>query len=250
MLEYSLASDRSENPLLEDVRKWGTWVLEEAKKEIGRFYPSQKDGSGPVGYLWARTIPCQNPSCNTEIPLVRQFWLVNKETRKISLYPDIEKRQVKFKLVGTGHDRFPRDFDPDKGTISRAIAVCPVCGSTVDGETTRSLFKNGKARERLLTVVTHREDVQGKSYRLASDSDLTVFHQAVEYLQEKRKGLMTEWGLDPVPDEPTPEGGGTGAERAFSVRNYNLNTWGELFNARQRLAAVTLVEKVREASRC
>ena len=27
------------NPLLEDVKKWGNWVLEEAKKELGRFYP-------------------------------------------------------------------------------------------------------------------------------------------------------------------------------------------------------------------
>ncbi|MGC9110208.1 MAG: DUF1156 domain-containing protein, partial [Caldimicrobium sp.] len=32
------------NPLLEDVKRWGEWVLEEAKKEIGRFYPSDQDG--------------------------------------------------------------------------------------------------------------------------------------------------------------------------------------------------------------
>ena len=32
------------NPLLEDVKEWGNWVLEEAKKEIGRFYPEEEDG--------------------------------------------------------------------------------------------------------------------------------------------------------------------------------------------------------------
>jgi len=58
---------------------------------------------------------------------------------------------------------------------------------------------------------------------------------------------MLEWGMDPVPDEPTPEGKGRGAERAFSVRNYGLDTWGDLFNTRQKLALITFVEKVRHA---
>ena len=56
---------------------------------------------------------------------------------------------------------------------------------------------------------------------------------------------MDEWGIDPVPDEPTPEGKGRGAERAFSVRNYGLNTYGDLFNSRQKLALITFTEKVR-----
>jgi adenine-specific DNA methylase len=60
---------------------------------------------------------------------------------------------------------------------------------------------------------------------------------------------MAEWGMDPVPDEPTPEGKGSGAERAFSVRNYGMNTWGDLFNSRQKLALVTFTEKVRQAYR-
>jgi len=246
---HELVSDKQKNRLLDDLSKWGKWVLEETKKEIGRFYPSEKDGSIPVGYLWAWTIPCQNPSCNAEIPLVRQYWLVNKENRKIMLYPDTQKTHVKFKIVGTGYEKPPRNFNPDKGTISRAIAVCIVCGSAIDGKTTRSLFMNGKARKKLLTVVTHREGTQGKLYRLAGENDLRIFQQAGEYLEEKRKRLLAEWGLDPVPDEPTPEGKGTGAERAFSVRNYALNTWGDLFNARQKLAAITFVEKVREAHR-
>lgn len=42
--------EREVNPLLKDVKRWGEWVLEEAKKEIGQFYPSDPDGSIPVGY--------------------------------------------------------------------------------------------------------------------------------------------------------------------------------------------------------
>jgi Adenine-specific DNA methylase containing a Zn-ribbon len=77
-----LSDDSLRNPLLEDVKRWGNWVLEEAKKEIGKFYPQENDGSIPVGYIWARTIPCQNPACGAEIPLMRQFWLARRIKRR------------------------------------------------------------------------------------------------------------------------------------------------------------------------
>ncbi|MGB9683153.1 MAG: DUF1156 domain-containing protein, partial [bacterium] len=138
------------NPLVEDVKKWGNWVLEMAREEIGRFYPSDEDGSIPVGYIWARTIPCQNPSCNAEIPLLRQFWLAKKDNKKVSLYPYVEGKEIKFKIVGDGYEPFPKDFNPEKGTVSRAIVVCPVCGSTIDDDTTRRLFQEGKAGQVIL----------------------------------------------------------------------------------------------------
>ncbi|MGC8979239.1 DUF1156 domain-containing protein [Caldisericum sp.] len=235
------------NPLLEDVKKWGNWVLEEARKEIGRFYPSDEDGSIPVGYIWARTIPCQNPLCGAEIPLMRQFWLAKKDNKEVALYPYVEGKEVKFKIVGDGYEKMPADFNPEKGTVSRAVAVCPVCGGVVDDDTTRKLFQQGKAGQRMVAVVLSQGKGEGKFYRLATDKDLEVFKEAERYLEEKREKLMEEWGIDPVPDEPTPEGKGRGAERAFSVRNYGLDTYGDLFNSRQKLALITFTEKVRLA---
>ncbi|NLI23093.1 MAG: DUF1156 domain-containing protein, partial [Bacteroidales bacterium] len=67
-LGQTQTNKRTINPLLDDVKRWGEQVLEEAKKEIGKFYPEEPDGSIPVGYIWARTIPCQKPSCGAEIP--------------------------------------------------------------------------------------------------------------------------------------------------------------------------------------
>nr|HDO80840.1 DUF1156 domain-containing protein [Candidatus Bathyarchaeota archaeon] len=243
-----LNQEEEYNPLLEDVRKWGEWVLEGAKKEIGRFYPQDGD-SIPVGYIWARTIPCQNPSCGAEIPLMRQFWLAKKDKKKISLYPYVEGREVKFKIVGDGYEEMPDGFKPEKGTVKGAIATCLVCGSTVDAKTTRRLFQEGKAGERMVAVVLHHPKKKGKIYRVANGKDMEVFRQAEEYLAKKVEELRKKWGVEPVPDEPTPEGKGRGAERAFSVRNYGLNTWGDLFNSRQKLALITFVDKVREAYR-
>ncbi|MGA8832460.1 MAG: DUF1156 domain-containing protein, partial [Desulfomonilaceae bacterium] len=36
--------------LLDDVEKWGNWVLGEANKELGRIYSKEPDGSVPIGY--------------------------------------------------------------------------------------------------------------------------------------------------------------------------------------------------------
>ena len=245
--EGMLFGKTTKNLLLEDVKKWGAWVLTEAKKELERFYPQEEDNSIPVGYIWARTIPCQKPSCGTEIPLMRQFWLANKSKKKVALYPFDENGRVNFKIVGDSYEPIPDGFDPTKGTISRAVAVCPVCRGPVEARLTRQLFQEGKAGDRLVAVVMHKPGTKGKRYRVATDADLAVFREAEAYLEKEREKLIMEWGMDPVPDEPTPEGKGSGAERAFSIRNYGMNAWGDLFNARQKLALITFVEQVREA---
>jgi hypothetical protein len=40
-----------ENPLIEDIRKWGTWIFGQVKDELAKFYPNDKDGSIPVGNI-------------------------------------------------------------------------------------------------------------------------------------------------------------------------------------------------------
>ena len=235
-------AEKEINPLLEDVKRWGNWVLEEARKEIGRFYPEEEDGSIPVGYIWARIIPCQNPACSAEIPLMRQFWLARRDKEKVCLFPHVVGKEVKFKIVGTGYEPMPPTFDPEDGTVSRAVVTCPICGGVVDDKTTRQLFQRGKGGQRMVTVVKHKSGSQGKSYRIAVDRDVQIFRQAEAYLREKRTRLVVEWGIDPVPDEPLPLMSGV-----FNVPIYGMNTWGSLFNSRQKLALVTFVEKIRQA---
>ena len=248
---------KEESPLIDDVKRWGEWVLEEAKKEIGQFYPEDKDSSIPVGYIWARTITCQNPACGAEIPLMRQYWLAKKENKKISLFPFVVNNRVEFAIVQHNGKKWqvieslipdfktevPYNFEPEKGTVARAIAVCSVCGSMVDDNRVRKLFQERKAGQRMVAVVLHNPKRQGKFYRLATERDLEVFKEAEKYLEEKRKKIYEEWGMDPVPDEELPPKETLG----FRVQRYGMLKWGDLFNSRQKLALITFTEKVRLA---
>jgi putative DNA methylase len=232
--------------LLEGVITWGIWVMEKARQELDCFYPADPDGSIPVGYIWARTLPCQSPACGAEIPLMRQTWLAKKDKRKIALklIPDHKARRVEVEIVG--QDGRPIDFDPEEGTVSRAHVRCPLCGGTIDDKTTRRLFREGKSGQRLMAVVLHHPNRPGKTYRLPTERDHEAYRAAEAALVRARHRLAQDWGMDPVPDEPTPIGGGPGAERAFSVYKYGLTRWGDLFNPRQKLALITFADKVRQ----
>lgn len=236
--------EREVNPLSEDVKYWGSWVLEEARKEIGRFYPPDPDGSVPVGYIWARIVRCQNPSCSAEIPLMRQTWLAKKERKRVALRMVPEGNVIDFKIV-EGDDI---DFDPEQGTVSGAKVICPCCGSRLSDKEVRKQFQEGEAGQRMVVVVLHHPNRQGKTYRLANPQDMGVFSEAEELLRQKREGFRRKWGSDPVPDEelsrerPSPNARGLSA-----VTRYHFRIWGDLFNARQKLTLITFAEKVRLA---
>jgi len=227
--------------LLEEVKRWGDWVLNEARKELASFYPTDPDGSIPVGYIWARTLPCQDPNCGAEIPLMRQTWLANTEGRKIALklLPDKENKRVDAVIV----EGSQIDFDPSIGTVKGAIVTCPICGGVIDDDTTRQLFREGKAGQRMMVVVLHHPSQSGKRYRLPTERDLKAYHSATEALKQKVERLRDEWRMEPVPDEPMDKNDPT----TVAGRGYGIERFGELFNERQKLALLTFAEKVRQA---
>jgi putative DNA methylase len=247
-----------QSPLLRAVKAWGDWVLRQAQKggahggaPLHDFYPPDPDGSIPVGYYWMRTIQCQNPTCGAEIPLTANWWLAKKDNRQIALkiVPDHAHKRVEFEIVGQAGDVGAHGgapflgFDPERGTVARANVECPLCGSVIDDQTTRRLFQEGKAGQRMVAVVLHHPQQRGKRYRLATERDMEAYRAAEQELWRVCARLREEWGMEPVPDEPLPPLETLG----FRVQRYGLTRWGDLFNARQQLALVTFADLVRRA---
>jgi len=229
------------NPLIEDIKRWGNWVLEEAYKEIGRFYPNDKDGLIPVGYYWMKTVKCKNPSCGAEIPLTPNWWLVSKDNRNLALKVVPNRNSINIEI----REGKAIDFDPEHGTVSRAKAICPCCMSAMSDKEVRTQFQEGNAGQRMINVVMHHPNKTGKKYRLVMKKDMDVFTEAQNYLKEKERVFLKEWGFNPVPDEPLKR-----VPVSFGVINvwvYGMNSWGDLFNTRQKLALITFTDKVRRA---
>ncbi len=248
--------------LAKELRRVGDEIKKKAEQELAELYPIDPDGATPIAYLWARTVKCESPHCGAEIPLARSFWLCKKKNRKRALRHKVNKAtdgppQVDFEIFEP-----EMDSEVPKGSVSRAKATCLCCGTILPPERVRAqlteqrggadvIFDQDGNRiggARLLAVVTLRPGEQGRHYRLPKERDYAAVRKAQKWLA----GILEEWeqegkqGLCPVPDEPTPAGGGSGAGRAFSVQKYGMLQWGDLFTARQKLSNVFLINAVKK----
>ena len=240
--------------LAEELRRVGGEIKAAAEQDLADLYPADRDGATPIAYLWARTVRCEAPNCGAEMPLLRAFWLCKKPTRKRALRPTVVRVQGKPPCVEFEVFEPESDGEVRTGTVTRAKASCLCCGVVLPPERVRAqlaeqrggadVIFDGKGTRiggaRMTAVVTLKPGEPGRHYRLPTDAD----YAAVRKAQVRLAGILGEWerggkrGLCPVPDEPTPAGGGSGAGRAFSVQRYGMRGWGDLFTARQTVALV------------
>ncbi len=236
---------QSKNRLAADVERWGNWVLDQARIEIGEFYENPVGSEAIVAYLWARTVDCPNPSCGATVPLVKQFWLRRKSNReKVALKPvvDWEAQAISFKIVRGAE--IPDDFDPSEGTTSRGSATCPVCAQGIDAEYVR---REGRARrmgETPLAVITTAGYGHGKDYRAFTEQDVANFRAARERLQQVVASRESRHSL--LPNEPIPRERARG-NSGFRILLYGLTRWSHVFNPRQALALIIFATSVRKA---
>ena len=250
--------------LAEELRKVGGEIKAAAERELADLYPKDPDGAMPIAYLWARTVRCEAPNCGAEIPLMRSFWLCKKPTRKRALRPKVVRPKGKPPCVEFEVFEPEGDGEVRTGTVTRAKASCLCCGIVLPPERVRAqlaeqrggadvIFDDKGKRiggARMTAVVTLKPGEPGRHYRLPADADYAAVRKAQKRLAE----ILGEWerggkqGLCPVPDEPTPAGGGSGAGRAFSVQRYGMLHWGDLFTARQKVALLALLNKRRKNS--
>ncbi len=235
LVYYETFSSREEAVLREKYLKSGSgreWL----KKALAT------EQETPIAYLWARTIRCEGPGCGAEVPLMRGMWLSKKKNRPTALRMilDLQEKRVDFEIIEGVEAE-----DVGEGTVRRGSATCPVCGFTTPVTSVRQQLserRGGAADARLFAVVTNKPGQKGRFYRLPVERDLEAVRKAATEL-ERRKAAHTG-PLSLTPNEPTPMGGGSGAGRAFSQRNYGMDNFEDLFTPRQLLTLTTLVRLI------
>lgn len=199
-----------------------------------------------VAYLWARTARCK--ACRAEVPLLKTRWLVKSDKKRVllTMMPRQDKSGVDFGLdqevkVHGGDAAQKREHDKrlGSGTMSRAGATCPCCGTIMTMEDLRLEGRAGRLGAVMTSVVT--ESPQTKEFRLPTLEELTMASQAASELD--RLFAEVPFGL---PTEPTPRGG-SGASRAFSVDGYGIDQWQKLFLPRQLYGLGRILLSTREA---
>ena len=254
--------DLKNGDLADHVRLWGQWVLENARSELTQYYPVI-DNKPTVAYLWARTIPCQDPQCGATVPLLKTLWVCKKaektlkdtpENRKrpdflrpketknqtkvvingkraLKLCPDRETKRVRFEIIApTNAD------DVGEPTMSGATATCPFCESQQPTDYIKRCGHEGKLQSQMTTVVYQAE--HGKEYRSPTEKEIS----AAEIPTEVLEAIANEVPHG-MPDEPMPGPQTLG----FVIPLYGFKKWSDLFTHRQLLALITFVKWTRAA---
>ena len=226
--------------LAEDVRRYGYWMREEAKKRIGHLYPqveitadmtkTRPDLKPYVGqkltviaWLWARTVQSPNPMfSHVDVPLVSSFVLSSKKGKEAYVEPIVEG--VKWHLevrVGTP----PKGAELGTTLGKRKGFRCLVSDAPIEYDYICDFGKAKGLGEKLFAVV-----LDGPRGR--------VYINPTSGMEELAKSEKPKWRPDvKLPDNP----------RDFKTPNYGLNTYGELFTDRQLVALNTFSDLVQEA---
>ncbi len=222
------------------VRAWGWWVLQQAKADLERFYPTI-DGKPTVAYLWARTVTCKN--CRATIPLLKTRWLCKKDKKRVvlTMEPNADKTGVVFGVqtdVPVAKGKAAQSKEHDKriggGTMSGSGVTCPCCGTIMKMEDIRLEGLASRLGANMTAVVVDGQ--HGKEYRLPTGDEIRLATEA----KQEVTGVFAEipFGL---PEEPLPSKEALG----FRVPLYGLKQWLNLFTPRQLLALGTFIKYTR-----
>lgn len=242
--EKAATSWKGAQGLAEDVRYYGNWVREEAKKRIGHLYPpytitqelidskpdlkasgyKKGDKLNVIAWLWARTVPSPNPALHGKpVPLLTSFWLSKKKGQETYVEPRIENGDYRFEIrKGKPLDSSTVDSGTKAGRGTNFS--CIVSGVPIGSDYIKAQGQKGMLGEVLYAVVC-----EGRKKRL--------FFPADDLHSEAASSCTPQWTPDQkINFEP----------RAILPPPYGFTEYGDLFSARQLVALDTLSSLVAE----
>ena len=231
--------------LAEDVRYYGKWMRDEAKKRIGHLYPKievtaemlkERPDLGKyvgqkltvIAWIWARTVKSPNPAfAQVDVPLASTFILSAKAGKEVYVEPVIEGGGYRF-TVRVGK---PKDAEGTKrGTSAgkRAAFKCLVSSVPIPYDYIRSEGRAGRMASRLIAIVAEGE--RGRVYLEPTLEMEAVSREAKPYWKPDVE--ICHW------------------PGRTNVVEYGLTRFGDLFTPRQLVSLTTLSDLVQEAREC
>lgn len=226
--------------LAEDVRRYGHWMREEAKKRIGHLYPQveitremtqERPDLLPyvgrkltvIAWLWARTVKSPNPEfSDVDVPLASTFVLSKKPGHEAYVQPVIEGNHYHF-VVKIGKP--PKDAENGTKLGAKATFKCLMTNAPMDKEYVKSELLHQRGSVRMLAIVC--EGTKGRIY--------------ISPLKDTCPEINSR-DISFIPTNPISED-----RRAFTPPDYGMPTYGDLFTPRQLLALDTFSDLVQDA---
>ena len=218
---------RGTSGLADDIRYYGAWMREEAFKQIGHLYPKAKlpDGSVAtvIAWLWARTIPCSNPACGVQMPLLRTFQVSKNRNNAHWTKPVVDHEAQRVSFVVQNHS----SDVPEGGTVDRNGAICIACNNAVPLSYVREAATIGRMGEQMTAIVA--EGGSGRLYVSPTD----------EHIQAAISAEPTWMPTGNLPDQAL----------GFRVQRYGFTHWYQLFTERQLTVLTTFGDLLEEVGK-
>jgi putative DNA methylase len=204
--------------LAEDVRRYGTWVLNQAKEKLADQYPlidlPKRLGGGKgkvLTWFWCRTVASPNPATGgAHVPLAKSFQLSAKDGREVYVVPKVsaDKRSYTFVLQSTK----PKITS----TVGGRGGHCILSDSTIPLTYIRTEGLAGRMSHRFMAVSV--ETPTGKAFIAASEISEPDFSNLAPSAPEAD---ILHWS------------------GCTNVVVYGMKTFQSLFNVRQQHALTT-----------
>jgi adenine-specific DNA methylase len=230
------------------VKDDGTADIDALNAEFSEQYLADKKNprwvaKPTLAYLWARTVSCKN--CRATVPLLKTRWLCKKANKRVllTMEPNADANGVIFGIEddvpvkgGNAAQRREHDRRLGEGTMSRAGAKCPCCGTI---STMEDLRIEGRAQRlgSIMYAVVYA-DASGKSFRSPTERDRSQAYEASQSRDEVFSRLPFGPPADPMPDE---------SALGMRAPKYGFSSWDRMFSERQLIAIGTLAALVRKA---
>jgi len=231
-LEYPLKYGER---LVKDVEKWGSWLLEETKERLSKYYPPHPKGR-PTNYVWVRVFKSRSGAL---VPALANPIL--SERKRYAMKVEYENGNPKIRVF-----KFTGDSEEAKAACSNfkgGLLECP------DGTTLSS--REMQVQYRKCMEAWEKEGMYGyhpavlAAVKLEDGSFVEPTPEMVNATKRAEEELRDGWN-ELVEEEliPTEEHEKGDADR---VVNWGINKFYKMFNARQLLSHATIVKLMREA---